>query len=69
MQPYAPRRRVKIYSIVLDGWPPDWDVFEPALALALNALRSPARVPRRPGLGFLIPHTGRGSGPNAAVGC
>ena len=73
VQPYAPRRirargvgeaddwRVKIHSIVLDGSAPDPDVFEPAIALALNTLPFPARVPGRPGLGFLLAHTGRGS--------
>jgi hypothetical protein len=49
-----------MYSVVLHGSPPDWGVFEPAIALALDTLPSPARAPGRPGVGFLIAHTGRG---------
>jgi len=72
VQPYVPRRirshgirqsgdwRLKVYSVVLDGSEPDWGVFEPAIALALDALPSPAKAPGRPALGFLIAHTGRG---------
>jgi len=72
MHPYAPRRirshgtrqasgwRLKVYSVVVDGSPPDWAIFEPSLAFAVAALPSPAVVPGRAGLGFVIAHTGRG---------
>ena len=72
MHPYAPRRirshgirevagwRLKLYSVVLDGAAPDWGVFEPSIVSVEAALPSPAVVAGRPGLGFLIAHTGRG---------
>ena len=71
MKAYTPRRirahgiretnawRVKLYSIAHAGSPPDWSVFEPGMALALQTLPTPANAPGRPGLGFLIAHTGR----------
>jgi hypothetical protein len=50
---------IKLYSIVHDGAPPDWPVFEPGIALAFETLPAPAKAPGRPGLAFLIAHTGR----------
>jgi len=72
VEPYAPRRvrshgtreingwRVKVYSIVRDGSPPDWSAFEPGMALAFDSLPMPAKTEGRPGLAFLIAHAGRG---------
>jgi len=51
--------RIKLYSIVRDGSPPDWSVFDPALSLAFDSLPSPAKATGRPGLAFLIAHAGR----------
>lgn len=71
MKAYAPRRvqahgtretngwRVKLYSIVHDGSAPDWSVFGPGIALAFETLPVPAKAPGRPGLAFLIAHTGQ----------
>ena len=72
MHPYTPRRirshgirevsgwRLKVYSVVVDGSPPEWGVFEPTVAFVEAALPSPAVAAGRAGLGFLIAHTGRG---------
>jgi len=71
VKPYTPRRirthgireanawRIKLYSIVHDGRPPDWSVFEPGISLAFETLPTPAKAAGRPGLGFLIAHAGR----------
>lgn len=73
MIPYTPRRirfhgvrqagdwQLKLYSVTVDGSPPEWRVFEPAVNLATDGLPSPAKAPGRPGLGFLIAHAGRGA--------
>jgi hypothetical protein len=52
--------RLKVYSVSYDGSPPDWSVFDPSLAMADAALPVPAKAPGRPGVGFVIAHSGRG---------
>ena len=73
MQPYRPRAirahgvrrigawRLKSYSISFDGSPVDQELFEPGLALACEALPTPAVTAERPGLGVVVAHAGRGA--------
>lgn len=74
MRPYAPRPilflgltdaagyTLKRYWIDLQEQPePVDDDWAPAMALATACLPTPARNPRRPGVGLLIQHRGRGA--------
>ena len=53
--------RLKLYSIVYGDGPPDWEVYEPDLALAFAQLPRPAVTAQRPGVGVVIAHQGRGA--------
>lgn len=50
--------RLKLYSVVYGGGPPEMERFERGLALAFAELPRPAVVPGRPGAGFAILHQG-----------
>lgn len=51
--------RLKLYSIVHDGGPPDLAEFEDGIGLATGELPLPAATAERPGAGFVIAHRGR----------
>lgn len=53
--------RLKRYEIVLGDGPLDEGVFAGADDLALGALPVPGETERRPGVGFMILHQGRGA--------
>lgn len=53
--------RLKVYSIQLVRGPLDEDAFAPGLALLMEGLPRPAVADGRPGVGFCLFHSGRGS--------
>lgn len=70
-EPYRPRPiafhgvreqngwRLKTYSIVYGAPEIDWNAYDAAWPLVHAALPTPAASPDRPGVGFVIAHTGR----------
>ena len=54
------RWRFKLYAITYGTEPLDRPLYDDAIRAALAALPRPAVAPRRPGVGFIICHQGRG---------